>query len=98
VSILPSNAIASAAQTTGAQSRAAAAKHAEAVSTDTSAGAFSDQLSLTIQETDTDSRVFADAEGQGSFGRGDEKLPAAEEEAEEQPGDEGQPGGIDVTA
>lgn len=98
MSIMPSNAIASAVQAATAQTRAGAAKQAEAVSTDTRVGAFSDQLSLTIQESDADSSVFADAEGQGGYGNGHEKHAPAEEQPSDQPTREPTTGGIDLTA
>ena len=100
MSVIPNASIYSLAQTAGAQSRAVAARQSQDVATDTRAAAFADQLSLTIQESDTDSQVSADAEGQGGYGqRGQSEEPETEEASDTAPN--GQPpsaGGIDLTA
>lgn len=70
MSAIPPNSIAAILQTAGAAQRAASARQAaESADHERSPDRFPDQLSLAIRESDADTEVYADAEGQGGSGR-----------------------------
>ncbi len=98
MSTIPPNSLASIIQSHGAQSRAGAARAAEdAAAVERARDGSAEKRTNVIENDDTDSSVYADAEGAGSQGRsgGEEHL----EDAPDDDLDEKQEqGGLDIQA
>ena len=98
MSTIPPNSIASIIQSHGAQSRAGEARAAEnAAAAERARDGSAEKQANVIENDDTDSSVYSDAEGAGSQGRsgGEEHLDDAPESDLDQ---HEEPGGLDVVA
>jgi hypothetical protein len=103
MSTIPPNWLGSIIQTQGAKAAAAQEKdkQSSAAAERTSEGAFANRLQNVIDETDQDSSVYSDAEGQGSRGRAPSDGPDEESPPTEDPRDDAtdpDAGGLDLQA
>lgn len=98
MSAIPPNSIASILQTHAGTQQASKDKQA-AEQSQAETTTPQDKISLSIEATDSDNQVFADAEGSGSQGRPSDEAEAddANDDAAEEPTEQ-QGGGLDLSA